>query len=226
MSQLTYLLTEISAALEIYYSGRTGGQYLKTAFILCDDYTELTSKLFLLTDNPGWSDTKNGERYKTYHDVQKDVRAAIQAKRAEHLAEVDRLAASMKARHERRNEFFHSTHLLDLTVNQRECVEGFCDLMDYGKVLFGTDWESEVSSRDQMDALYTFLRLEKRSFCDGTIMPRVNSVLKNWPRHEKDKSVSKKGAQHAEYPDDLHLRLCIIWSGRELCEKLKSLLAN
>jgi hypothetical protein len=224
MAQLSYLVTEICAALEIYYSGRTGGQYHKTAFILCDDYTELTSKLFLLADNRKWSDKKDEHRFKTYHDIQLDVQAVFRAKRLGELAQVERLHAAMQARRDRRNDFFHSTHLLDLTVNQRECVEAFCDLMDYGKLLFGTGWESEVSSRDQMETLHTFLLLEKRSFCDATIMPKVNSILKDWPRRDKDKTVSRKGTQFAEYPEDLHLRLCVIWGGRELRDKLKALL--
>jgi len=138
------LITEI-CALEIYYSGRTGGQYLKTALILCDDYTELTSKLFLLTDNPGWSDEKSQHKFKNYHDIQGDVQAVFKTKRAGELAQAERLHGAMKARRERRNQFFHSTHLLDLTVNRRECVEGFCDLMESGRLLFGADWDSEVS---------------------------------------------------------------------------------
>jgi hypothetical protein len=52
MNQLPYLLDEICAGVEIYYTGRTGGQYLKTAFILCDDYTKLAAKLFLLSHRP------------------------------------------------------------------------------------------------------------------------------------------------------------------------------
>ena len=96
--------------------------------------------------------------------------------------------------------------------------------MEYGGLLFGADWDSEVSSREHMETLRTFLRLEKRSFCDPTIMPRVDNILRNWPRREKDKSVSKKGTQFAVHPEDLHLRLCVIWGGRELCEKLKAIL--
>ena len=130
----------------------------------------------------------------------------------------------MKARRERRNQFFHSTHLLDLTVNRRECVEGFCDLMEYGRLLFGADWDSEVSSREHVETLRTFLQLEKRSFCDPTVMPKVDNILRTWPRREKDKHVRKKGTQFTVHPEDLHLRLCVIWGGRELCERLKAIL--
>ena len=59
----------VCAGVEIYYTGKQGGQYLKTAFILCDDYTELTSKLFLLNKNLSWSDTNQSGRFKNYHNV-------------------------------------------------------------------------------------------------------------------------------------------------------------
>ena len=104
MAELPYLITEICAALEIYYSGRTGGQYLKTAFILCDDYTELTSKLFLLKDSPKWSDKKNEDKFKNYHDIQRDVQAVFKAKRPGELTQVERLHDAMKGRHSRRND--------------------------------------------------------------------------------------------------------------------------
>lgn len=138
MSQLTYLMDEICAGVEIYYTGRQGGQYLKTAFILCDDYTELTSKLFLLTKNPSWSDTKPNGRFKNYHDIQNDVKAQFLTGTAE-LAQVQALHTKMKSRRDRRNDFFHSTHLLDLSVTPRNCVEAFLELLDYGELLFASD---------------------------------------------------------------------------------------
>ena len=32
------------------------------------------------------------------------------------------------------------------------------------------------------------------------------------------------GTNDTVHPEDLHLRLCVIWGGRELCEKLKAIL--
>ena len=61
--KLPYLIAEINAALEVYLSGRTGHQYNRTSFILCDDGAELASKLFLLTDNANWSDTRSNGSY-------------------------------------------------------------------------------------------------------------------------------------------------------------------
>ena len=43
---VTCLLYGICAGVEIYFTGRTGGQCLKTAFILCDDYTQLAVDFF------------------------------------------------------------------------------------------------------------------------------------------------------------------------------------
>src|SRR5689334_4572927 len=103
MGQLTYLIDEIGAGLEIYYTGRQGGQYLKTAFILCDDYTELTSKLFLLIDNPSWSDTKTNGHFKNYYDIQQDVQNVITRIGRVDIAKVKALHNNMKIRRDRRN---------------------------------------------------------------------------------------------------------------------------
>lgn len=97
MSKLPYLVAEISAALEVYLSGRTGQQYNRTAFILCDDGAELASKLFLLTDTPTWSD-KGGGRFKTFKDVTGEVRAVFLAKRAADHAAVDALLKRIEGR--------------------------------------------------------------------------------------------------------------------------------
>jgi hypothetical protein len=178
MSKLIYLVDEIRAALEIYYSGRTGGQYWRTAFILCDDYTELVSKLFLLTDNPNWSDTRpNDSRFKNYHEIQADVRGVFAAKRPVDLPRVQELHDRVKDRRDRRNDFFHSTHLLDLSVTSRNCVEAFCDLLGYGELLFGASWQREISDCHDFETLGVLLRLEKLSFSDATIWPKVCRIL-------------------------------------------------
>jgi len=225
VGELTYLMAEICAGLEIYYSGRTGGQYLKTAFILCDDYTELVSKLFLLTDSPQWSDEK-GNGFKSYHDVQNDVQGVFAAQRAVDLPRAQSLHERMKARRYRRNDFFHSTSLLDLNVNQRGCIDAFCDLLEYGELLFGAEWQTEVITCRDLETFKVLLSLEKRSFSDTTITPKLNAILRRWPRREKDSAVKKRGTQYTEYGENLHLRLCVMWGRRELREKLKALLTS
>lgn len=223
MGQLTYLLDEICAGVEIYYTGRTGGQYLKTAFILCDDYTELTSKLFLLTDDTAWSDTKSNSRFKNFHDIQKDVQKVFKLKKLSAFEQIEKLHAEMAKRRVRRNDFFHSTHLLDLSVTQRICVEAFCDLLEYGKLLFGEIWTTELCSARNMETMGILLLLERKSFSDPSVTPKVNDILAKWPRNIVA-TPSKKGVHITSHPEDLHLRLCVVSGGQDLKEKLKTLL--
>jgi hypothetical protein len=97
--------------------------------------------------------------------------------------------------------------------------------MEYAEVLFQTEWSSGIQSRYRMDTLATLFRLELRSFSDATVWSKVNDVLKNLPRRSQEKrTISKKGTQYAEHPEDLHLRLCLDWGGQELRDKLKSML--
>ncbi len=156
MSKLPYLIAEINAALEVYLLGRTGQQYNRTAFVLCDDGAELAGKLFLLTDNPIWSDA-NGRGFKNFKEVNVDVRAVFQAKRPAETGAVDALLSRIEARRTRRNQFFHSTSLLDLNLHARDCVEAFCDLLDYGRLLFPPDptlvesgWDATVRAVGNM----------------------------------------------------------------------------
>ncbi|MCH8880681.1 MAG: hypothetical protein IID34_12475 [Planctomycetes bacterium] len=227
MSQLPYLLDEICSTLAMYYSGRSTGQSLKTAFILCDDYAELLSKLFLIEDDTPWSETKKNNHYKNFHDVLKDLESVFAAKRSGDLAKLKELTTNLRDRRKRRNEFFHSTHLLDLNINTRGCVEALCSLIDYGALLFGTIWHTGVRSRPRMNTFCTLLELERGSFDDPTLWCRVDEILKVWPRRgQEKKTISKKGTQYAEHPEDLHLRMCVDWGGRELLVKLHALLPS
>jgi hypothetical protein len=116
MSKLPYRIAEINAALEVYISGRTGQQHNRTAFILCDDCAELASKLFLLIDRPAWSDKRANGSFKNFKDVTCEVRGLLLAKRAADHVVADALLKQIEARRDRRNKFFHSTELLDLTL--------------------------------------------------------------------------------------------------------------
>lgn len=226
MGKLSYLMDEICAGMEVYYSGRTGGQYLKTAFILCDDYVELITKLYLVEKLVGWTDKKANDHFKNFHDCLNDLASAVKGHRPPNdVARILTIHQQISSRRSRRNDFFHSTHLLDLSVTQRTCVEAFCDLVEYGEILFQTEWTKEIQTRWRMDTLTTLFRLEQSAFNDATVWPKVNSVLKNWPRRSPDKqAISKKGTQYAEHPEDLHLRLCLDWGGQELRDKLKVML--
>ena len=243
-AKLPYLIDEICAAVEIYFTGRLGEQYLKTAFILCDDYNELTAKLFLLTDNHRWSDKKptggrtncatptcgrtacttdaTSQSFKNYHDVLGDVEDVFTRKRVAHLSTVQTIHANMKARRERRNDFFHSTTLLDLGIAHRGVVEAFCDLFAYGELLFGADWQRHVDSSRNLDTMRVLLLIEKASFSDPALWTKAMDVFRTFPRNKPN--AARKGVHMTEYPEDFHLRLCVTYGSNILRDKLKALL--
>ncbi len=229
MSKLPYLVAEINAALEVYLSGRTGQQYNRTAFILCDDGAELASKLFLLTGTPKWSDTKDNRRFKNFKDVTAEVRAVFLATRAGDHPAVDTLLSQIESRRDRRNEFFHSTHLLDLNFHARDCVEAFCDLLDYGKLLFppipatlGSGWDAAVEGTGNMQTCEALIRLDRKIYNDPSVGPKVNDIFAKWPRNGP--KPKKKGCEVAHHAEDMHLRLAIRNGGNELRDRLRALL--
>jgi len=221
-AKLPYLIDEICAAVEIYFTGRTGAHYLKTAFILCDDYTELTAKLFLLADNAGWSDKKANGHLKNYHDVLGDVEGVLAAKRAADLPTAQGIHGNIKDRRERRNDFFHSTHLLDLSASQRAVVEALCDLFAYGELLFEADWQRHVDSSRNLDTMRILLLIEKASFSNPAIWTKAATIFRDWPRNKPH--AGRKGVHMTEYPEDFHLRLCVTYGSNILRDKLRALL--
>jgi hypothetical protein len=222
MSKLPYLVAELNAALEVYLSGRTGQQYNRTAFILCDDSAELANKLFLLTDDSAWSDVKAKNHFKNFRDVSREVRNVFVKKRPAHHASADSVLRRIEGRRDRRNKFFHSTDLLDLTLQPRDCVEAFCDLIDYGKLLFPVVWDIEVAAAGNMETCEALIRLDRLSYGDPSVGPRVNDVLAKWPRNGPNPT--KKGCEVAHHAEDMHLRLAIRNGGNGLRDKLRALL--
>jgi len=222
MSKLPYLVSEVNAALEVYLSGRTGQQYNRTAFILCDDGAELANKLFLIRDTPTWSDTKATGRFKNFRDVTSELRAVFRTKRPGDFESVDVLLNRMETRRDRRNAFFHSTNLLDLNFHARDCVEAFCDLLDYGKILFPGDWDIAVAASGNMETCEALLRLDKKTYGDPSIGSKVNDILGKWPRNGP--APKKKGCEVAHHAEDMHLRLAIRNGGHSLRDKLQALL--
>lgn len=221
-AKLPYLVDEICAAVEIYFTGRTGEQYLKTAFILCDDYTELTAKLFLLGHNTGWSETKPSGAFKNYHDVLAEVEGVFTANRPADLITAQDLHVRMKNRRRRRNDFFHSTTLLDLGIARRGVVEAFCDLFAYGELLFGPDWQRHVDSSRNLDTMRVLLLIEKASFSDPSIWTSATAIFREFPRNKPN--AARKGVHMTEYPEDFHLRICVTYGSNMLRDKLKALL--
>jgi hypothetical protein len=222
MNKLPYLVAEINAALEVYLSGRTGQQYDRVAFILCDDAAELASKLLLLVDTSRWSDMKTNGHFKNVKDITHEVRALFSAKRAGDYAVIDALLKRIEGRRNRRNEFFHSTSLLDLNFHSRDCIEAFCDLLDYGRLLFPSDWQNAVAAAGNMETCEAIIRLDKKGYGDPSIFPKVNAILGNWPR--RGPSPKTKGCEVAHHAEDMHLRLAIRNGGKELRDRLLVLL--
>ncbi len=222
MDRLRYLVDEICAGIEVYFTGRRGQQYANTAFILCDDYTELASKLFLLTDDRAWSDQTGGGRFKNYHQVLTDVASVFATKRVADAPRVCKLHAAMDQRRRMRNGFFHSTNLLGMSVTARVCVEAFCDLMEYGAILFPDAWADCVRAARNLSTLDVLLRLERLGFSDPRITREVDAVFGTWPRLST--RPSRLGSQVAEHPEDIHCRLCIANGGADIHDKLEGIL--
>ena len=222
MNKLPYLIAEINAALEIYLSGRTGQQYNRTSFILCDDAAELASKLFLIVDTPTWRDVKSNGYFKNFTDITKEVRRVITAKRSADHDAIDTLLTRIENRRTRRNAFFHSTSLLDLNFHPHDCIGAFCDLIDYGKLLFPADWDDAVALAGNMETCEAIIRLDKKGYVDPSILSKVNAILGGWPR--LGPSPKKKGCEVAHHAEDMHLRLAIRNGGKDLRDRLRVLL--
>lgn len=222
MSKLQYLVHEINAAIEIYLSGRTGQQYNRTAFILCDDGAELASKLFLINDSPSWSDTKANGHFKRFREVRAEVEAVFQQKRTGDHHAVRTMLERIEDRRGRRNQFFHSTYLLDLNFHARACIEAFVDLLDYCKLLFPADWDATVAATGNMETSEVVLRIDKKSYGDPSVVPKMNALLKRQPR--LGERPVKRGCEVAHHPEDFHLRLAIRNGRKDLRDKLRALL--
>jgi hypothetical protein len=211
--KLRHLVAEVDAALDIYLAGRTGQQFNKVAYILADDCCELASKLYLITENPAWSDAQANSRFKSFKTVTAEVRAACPA--------ANDLTRRIEARRERRNGFFHSAQLLDLTLQSHDVNEALRDILDYGALLFGDEWVEEVKGTGNLETAEVLLRLDCRSYADPTIGPKVSAIFAKRKRTEKQKA---NGCEVTHHPEDHHLRLAIRNGGKELRDQLAALL--
>ena len=212
MSKLRHLVAEVDAALDIYLAGRTGQQFNKVAFILADDCCELASKLFLITRDPAWSD-QTARGFRTHNAVMQHVRNVLPA--------ANQLLDRIVARRERRNGFFHSAHLLDLTLQSHDVNEALRDLLDYGALLFAAEWTAEVKATRNLETAEVLLRLDCCSYADPRIAPRVSAIFAGRKRVEKQRA---KGCEVTHHPEDHHLRLAIRNGGKELRDQLAALL--
>jgi len=143
-------------------------------------------KLCLVENVNDWSDSRTNGSFKNFPQIFNDVRNGKNGHvHPDEHHRIIELTDQMKERRTRRNDFFHSSHLLDLNVNNRECVEAFCDLIELGELLFGDDWRREIEVNTKTDILCALFQLEKMTFPDPTIEPCINELLESWPKQRK-----------------------------------------
>jgi hypothetical protein len=196
---------------------------------LCDNYSELAAKLFLSTKVPGWSDQKArgaGTTFKNYHDILADVEAAASITGvAVTLASVQTLHFELKARRQQRNDFFHSANLLKLNVHFLDTLKAFCGLLDYGRLLFGADWDNEVNARPSLCNLVLLVRVEHKALtADYSVQHKLDEIFRKWGRIKDKVTVPLKGAYLTEFPEDVHRRIVIINGGVKLAMELQKLI--
>jgi hypothetical protein len=95
--------------------------------------------------------------------------------------------------------------LLNLSVGHRIIVDAFCDLMKYGPLPFSEEWRTAFGSTHNLDVLGVLLRLEKKSFSDPFLTPKMNRILRNVPRNRV--RLPRRGVHLAEHLTDLPILL-------------------
>lgn len=219
---LHHLTGELETGLEILFTGRSAGQYWKTAFILCDNYSELTAKLYLSMKVVGWSDKKANGHFKNYHDILTDVEGCGFLL-GPSLAAAQALHVDLHARRGQRNDFFNSANLLRLNIHFADTIAAFCGLLDYGKLLFDAAWDADIAGRPVLANLAILVRLEHKAITvDPSITAKVNAIFRDWRKNKE--RVQTKGAFVTEFPEDVHRRMVIINGNIELRNKLQPLL--
>ena len=215
MSRLRALVEEVDAALEIHIAARSDTRFNRTAFILADDCAELASKLFLLRKNHTWSDVKANGRFKNFKDVTAEVRSA--------QPNTANLLARIEERRERRNGFFHSAHLLDLTLSTNRVDHALVDLLDYCESLFGAEWTAEVAATAAMETGAALVRLDHATRSHPALQGRVRDVLAATPRHGTP-TKAVKGCAIVVHPEDQQVAIAVRMGGKTLRDQLLAIL--
>lgn len=137
---------------------------------------------------------------------------------------VKELHERMEQRRKRRNDFFHSTHLLDVNITQHDCVEALCDLLEYGELLFRERWYREAAI-EPLGTLAVMLRIERKGFGgDPSVVFKMNDILRGMKRNRQG-SVDENGAHITVYGEDFYIRMCAMYgSSEDLKNKLSQLL--
>ena len=87
------MIEDINAGAEAFFSSHADAPNYKMAFILCDDYTELATKLYLKNTNPNWSDSHDKEA-KKFMEAQKRVADAVKTKKKPSLKDIEIITKS------------------------------------------------------------------------------------------------------------------------------------
>lgn len=215
VSKLRHLVGEVEAAFDIHLAGRSTEQFNRTVFILVDDAVELAAKLYLIERDPDWSERRSNGRFKNFGNVIEEVRAAIDDEK------VTTLLVRAEGRRRRRNEFFHSTHLLDLTIPSQEINLALVDLFDLGSALF-PDWGAEVEAAGNLETADVLVRLDCRARSDPSLTPRVMAIFAG---HRRASGKARaRGCEVVFHPEDHHLRLAVRNGGKVLRDTLRGLL--
>ncbi len=215
MTKLRHLVGEVEAAFDIHLAGRSTEQFNRTVFILVDDAVELAAKLYLIERNAAWSDVKGDGRFKNFGNVIGEVRTATGH------ASVDALLTRAETRRQRRNGFFHSTHLLDLTIPSHEVNLALADLFDLGAALF-PGWGTEVEAAGNLETAEALVRFDCRARADPSLTPQVMGVFE---RHKRASGKARaRGCEVVFHPEDHHLRLAVRNGGKGLRDTLRALL--
>lgn len=215
MSRLRALVEEVDTLLEIHLAGRSTTRFNRVAYVLTDDAVELASKLYLSRKVDKWSDAKPTGGHKGFRFVTKEVRDATGD------ASVARLLDAMDARRDHRNGFFHSTKLLELTVNNARVNEALVDVLDLCALLFDPDWGAETPVAIATAA--ALVRLDHAASRHPALPARVEAVLAAEPRHGKP-TQRKTGCATVAHPADQHAVIAVRHGGAPLRDRLLALL--
>ena len=228
--RLRALVQEVAAAIEIFIDGYDTARFNRTSFILADDCAELAGKLFLMTRDPKWSDSPPKGLFKNFTAITQEVRDAIEVDRPADSPLAQGLTQRFEARRVRRNGFFHSAQLLDLTLHTHDCAEALADLMDYGSLLFpgvvGDDgaWAHHVAGTGELVGFDLLIRLEVAARANEVIRDDLRRILKNQPRRNRAGYVHKSGCEVVEHGNGVHTRLAVRFGGKDLRDRLSELL--
>ena len=98
-------------------------------------------------------------------------------------------------------------------------------MLDYGKLLFGADWDSEVNSRPALCNLVLLVRVEHKALtADYSVQHKLDEIFRKWGRIKDKATVPVKGAYLTEFPEDVHRRMVIINGGVKLAAELQKLI--